>query len=51
MVDRSELFEVEFDGNIMMNRYVEDLSEDWFYDSTEVLIQEMILNIKHQING
>jgi len=53
----NELMEVEMLGNIEIHRYVSHIEkmgwpnifEDWFYDQTEIYLQEMILNIKHQI--
>ena len=54
---REELFEIESDGTTRIYRYVphwerigfENFVEEWFYDQTEIYMQEFLLNIKHQI--
>jgi len=51
-----ELFEIEMVGNTRIHRYVAhwepmffvNFVEEWYYDQTEIYLQEMLMNIKHQ---
>jgi len=51
-----ELFEIEMCGNTEIRRYVAhwermgfvNFIEEWYYDQTEIYLQEMLLNFKHQ---